>query len=51
VRRATGYAFDAGTDLAAAIEPYREVCDEFVVLDWADRPLQSTIDDLAAALP
>jgi alkanesulfonate monooxygenase SsuD/methylene tetrahydromethanopterin reductase-like flavin-dependent oxidoreductase (luciferase family) len=50
VRRATGYPFDAGTDVAARLEPYREVCDEFVVFDWWDRPLQSTLDDLTAAL-
>jgi alkanesulfonate monooxygenase SsuD/methylene tetrahydromethanopterin reductase-like flavin-dependent oxidoreductase (luciferase family) len=50
VRRATGYPFDAGTDIAAAVAPYREVCDEFVVFDWFDRPLQSTVDDLTAAL-
>lgn len=51
VRRATGYPFDAGTDMATAVQPYGQVCDEFVVLDWSDRPLQSTIDDLTAALP
>jgi alkanesulfonate monooxygenase SsuD/methylene tetrahydromethanopterin reductase-like flavin-dependent oxidoreductase (luciferase family) len=50
VRRATGYPFDAGTDIAARVEPYREVCDEFVVFDWWDRPLQATVDDLTAAL-
>ena len=33
-----------------ALEPYREVCDEFVVFDWTDRPMQSTVDDLTAAL-
>ena len=33
-----------------ALEPYPAVCDEFVVFDWFDRPLQSTIDDLTAAL-
>ena len=32
------------------LEPYRAVCDEFLVFDWSDRPLQSTIDDLTAAL-
>lgn len=50
IRRATGHDYPAGTDIAAAIEPYREVCDEFVVFDWFDRPLQSTVDDLTAAL-
>jgi len=50
IRRATGHPFDAGTDVARAVEPYREVCDEFVVFDWADRPAQSTLDDLTAAL-
>jgi alkanesulfonate monooxygenase SsuD/methylene tetrahydromethanopterin reductase-like flavin-dependent oxidoreductase (luciferase family) len=50
IRRATGHPFDAGTDVAARVEPYRAVCDEFVVFDWSDRPLQSTIDDLTAAL-
>ena len=39
-----------GTDVREALEPYREVCDEFVVFDWTDRPLQSTVDDLTAAL-
>ena len=50
IRRATGLDFPVGTDLAGAIEPYRVVCDEFLVFDWSDRPLQSTIDDLTAAL-
>lgn len=50
IRRATGFDYPVGTDIAAALEPYREVCDEFVVFDWFDRPLQSTIDDLTAAL-
>ena len=50
IRRATGRDFPVGTDLAEAIEPYRAVCDEFLVFDWFDRPLQSTIDDLTAAL-
>ena len=50
VRRATGHSFDPGTDLPAVLAPYREVCDEFVLLDWADRPLGSTVADLTAAL-
>ena len=51
VRRATGYPFDAGgTDVAGRLEPYRAVCDEFVVFDWADRPLESTVADFTAAL-
>jgi alkanesulfonate monooxygenase SsuD/methylene tetrahydromethanopterin reductase-like flavin-dependent oxidoreductase (luciferase family) len=50
IRRATGYPFDVGTEVSARVAPYAEVCDEFVVFDWNDRPLQSTIDDLTAAL-
>jgi len=50
IRRATGFPTPVGTDLRAALEPYREVCDEFVVFDWTDRPMRSTIDDLEAAL-
>lgn len=50
IRRATGYPFAAGTDLATSVEPYLAVCDELVVLDWWDRPLRSTLDDLTAAL-
>lgn len=50
VRRATGYPFDPGTDVAARLAPYHAVCDEFVLFDWSDRPLQSTLDDLTAAL-
>jgi len=50
VKRATGFPFPVGTDYLEKLEPYREVCDEFVVFDWFDRPLQSTIDDLTAAL-
>jgi alkanesulfonate monooxygenase SsuD/methylene tetrahydromethanopterin reductase-like flavin-dependent oxidoreductase (luciferase family) len=50
VRRATGFDYPVGTDIAAALEPYHEVCDEFLVFDWWDRPMQSTLDDLAAAL-
>jgi len=50
IRRATGFPYPVGTDLAEALEPYRAVCDEFVVFDWADRPLQATIDDLTVAL-
>jgi alkanesulfonate monooxygenase SsuD/methylene tetrahydromethanopterin reductase-like flavin-dependent oxidoreductase (luciferase family) len=50
IRRATGFPYPVGTDYAQALEPYRAVCDEFVVFDWSDRPAQSTIDDLAAAL-
>jgi alkanesulfonate monooxygenase SsuD/methylene tetrahydromethanopterin reductase-like flavin-dependent oxidoreductase (luciferase family) len=50
IRRATGFPYPVGTDYAQALEPYREVCDEFVVFDWFDRPAQSTIDDLTAAL-
>ena len=30
-----------GTDIAGALEPYRTVCDEFVVFDWFDWPLQT----------
>ena len=37
-------------DYREALDPYREVCDEFVVFDWSDRPLESTIGDLTAAL-
>jgi len=50
IRRATGFPYPVGTDYRAQLEPYRAVCDEFVVFDWFDRPLQSTIDDLTAAL-
>jgi alkanesulfonate monooxygenase SsuD/methylene tetrahydromethanopterin reductase-like flavin-dependent oxidoreductase (luciferase family) len=50
IRRATGFPYPVGTDIVEAIEPYRAVCDEFVVFDWTDRPMQSTIDDLTAAL-
>ncbi len=50
VRRATGYSFDPGTDVGAAVDPYRAVCDEFVVFDWWDRPVDSTLSDLRAAL-
>jgi alkanesulfonate monooxygenase SsuD/methylene tetrahydromethanopterin reductase-like flavin-dependent oxidoreductase (luciferase family) len=50
VRRVTGYAYGPRVDLAAELEPYRLVCDEFVVVDWASRPLQATIDDLKRAL-
>jgi len=50
IRRATGFPYPVGTDYREALEPYRAVCDEFVVFDWSDRPLQSTIDDLTAAL-
>jgi len=50
IRRATGFPTPAGTDMRAALEPYREVCDEFVVFDWTDRPMRSTVDDLTAAL-
>ena len=50
IRRATGFPYPVGTELAQALEPYPAVCDEFVVFDWFDRPLQSTIDDLTAAL-
>ena len=45
-----GFPYPVGTDIAEAIEPYRAVCDEFVVFDWTDRPMQSTIDDLTAAM-
>jgi len=37
-------------DQMRTLEPYREVCDEFVVFDWSDRPLQSTVDDLTTAV-
>jgi alkanesulfonate monooxygenase SsuD/methylene tetrahydromethanopterin reductase-like flavin-dependent oxidoreductase (luciferase family) len=50
IRRATGFPYPVGTDIATELEPYREVCDEFVVFDWFDRPAQSTLDDLTAAL-
>jgi alkanesulfonate monooxygenase SsuD/methylene tetrahydromethanopterin reductase-like flavin-dependent oxidoreductase (luciferase family) len=50
IRRATGFPFPVGTDYREQLEPYREVCDEFLVFDWSDRPPQSTIDDLTAAL-
>lgn len=50
IRRATGFPTPVGTEMREALEPYREVCDEFVVFDWTDRPLQSTVDDLTAAL-
>jgi alkanesulfonate monooxygenase SsuD/methylene tetrahydromethanopterin reductase-like flavin-dependent oxidoreductase (luciferase family) len=50
IRRATGFPYPVGTDIAEALEPYRPVCDEFVVFDWFDRPLQNTVDDLTAAL-
>jgi alkanesulfonate monooxygenase SsuD/methylene tetrahydromethanopterin reductase-like flavin-dependent oxidoreductase (luciferase family) len=50
VRRATGFPYPVGTDIAAALEPYPAVCDEFVVFDWCDRPMQATVDDLTAAL-
>jgi alkanesulfonate monooxygenase SsuD/methylene tetrahydromethanopterin reductase-like flavin-dependent oxidoreductase (luciferase family) len=50
IRRATGFPYPLGTDLGAELGPYREVCDEFVVFDWFDRPLQATLDDLTAAL-
>jgi alkanesulfonate monooxygenase SsuD/methylene tetrahydromethanopterin reductase-like flavin-dependent oxidoreductase (luciferase family) len=50
IRRATGFPYPVGTNIAEAIEPYRAVCDEFVVFDWTDRPMQSTLDDLTAAM-
>jgi hypothetical protein len=50
IRRATGHDYPVGTDYAGALAPYRAVCDEFVVFDWFDRSVQSTIDDLTAAL-
>jgi alkanesulfonate monooxygenase SsuD/methylene tetrahydromethanopterin reductase-like flavin-dependent oxidoreductase (luciferase family) len=50
IRRATGFPYPVGTDYRAQLAPYRDVCDEFVVFDWFDRPVQSTIDDLTAAL-
>jgi F420-dependent oxidoreductase-like protein len=50
IRRATGFDYPVGTDIAAALEPYHQVCDEFLVFDWFDRPMQSTLDDLTAAL-
>jgi len=50
IRRATGFPYPVGTDLHEALEPYRAVCDEFLVFDWHDRPVQATIDDLTAAL-
>lgn len=50
IRRATGFPYPVGTDYREALAPYREICDEFVVFDWSDRPARSTIDDLTAAL-
>jgi alkanesulfonate monooxygenase SsuD/methylene tetrahydromethanopterin reductase-like flavin-dependent oxidoreductase (luciferase family) len=50
IRRATGFPTPVGADMREALAPYREVCDEFVVFDWTDRPMSSTVDDLAAAL-
>jgi alkanesulfonate monooxygenase SsuD/methylene tetrahydromethanopterin reductase-like flavin-dependent oxidoreductase (luciferase family) len=50
IRRATGFPTPVGADLAEALAPYREVCDEFVVFDWSNRPKKSTLADLAAAL-
>jgi alkanesulfonate monooxygenase SsuD/methylene tetrahydromethanopterin reductase-like flavin-dependent oxidoreductase (luciferase family) len=50
IRRATGFPYPVGTDIAEALEPYHAVCDEFVVFDWSDRPTQDTIADLTAAL-
>jgi alkanesulfonate monooxygenase SsuD/methylene tetrahydromethanopterin reductase-like flavin-dependent oxidoreductase (luciferase family) len=50
IRRATGLPHPVGADYRRALEPYREVCDEFVVFDWGDRPLRSTVEDLTAAL-
>ena len=50
IRRATGFPFPVTTDVAAAIDAYRPVCDEFVVFDWTDRPTASTLSDLRAAL-
>jgi F420-dependent oxidoreductase-like protein len=50
IRRATGFPYPVGADLADMLVPYRDVCDEFVVFDWSDRPMQSTLDDLRAAL-
>jgi F420-dependent oxidoreductase-like protein len=50
IRRATGFPYPVGADLAEAVEPYREICDEFVVFDWTDRPTESTLADLRAAL-
>ena len=50
IRRATGFPFPVATDYREALEPYRAVCDEFVVFDWTDRPMRSTIDDLTSAL-
>jgi F420-dependent oxidoreductase-like protein len=50
VRRATGFPTPVGTDMVEALSPYRDVCDEFVVFDWSNRPPQATLDDLGAAL-
>jgi alkanesulfonate monooxygenase SsuD/methylene tetrahydromethanopterin reductase-like flavin-dependent oxidoreductase (luciferase family) len=50
IRRATGFPTPVGSDIREELEPYREVCDEFVVFDWTDRPMKSTVDDLTAAL-
>src|SRR3954471_3390684 len=37
IRRATGFPYPVGTDIAEALEPYDAVYDEFVVFDWFDR--------------
>ena len=50
IRRATGFPFPVATDYREALEPYRDACDEFVVFDWTDRPMQSTLHDLSTAL-
>jgi F420-dependent oxidoreductase-like protein len=50
IRRATGFPTPVGADLREELEPYREVCDEFVVFDWTDRPVESTLADLRAAV-
>jgi F420-dependent oxidoreductase-like protein len=50
IRRATGFPTPVGTDMAEALAPYQDVCDEFVVFDWSDRGMQATVDDLTAAL-
>ena len=49
VRRATGLTGPVG-DLAAVLEGYRAVCDEFVVFDWPGRPVETTVSDLRSAL-
>jgi alkanesulfonate monooxygenase SsuD/methylene tetrahydromethanopterin reductase-like flavin-dependent oxidoreductase (luciferase family) len=50
IRRATGFPYPVGTDIAEALEPYLSICEEFVVFDWTDRTMDATLSDLRAAL-